>query len=186
MGRSQRQVMSCHCAVTAWVWLRQGNHLSEKQVGETLSTPFPLWSPVTRKRLIWENHKLSMMLAPSLSVNVHSSRKLSLPPLPLDCCSVSCGSALTKMENRVYRMPLEPHCFSLLLNRLNSLCMYLIHDQMDPPSKAALRISFFDDITFFFCSNQAYSLSNSWLSRTSWVIHVLCLARQKYSAMYQF
>lgn len=90
---------------------------------EELSTPFPLWSLVTRKRVIWENHKLSMMRSLSLSLclflslalspDVNSGRMLFQPSLPLDCFSVCCGLAMTlsPKRKRAHWMPQESFFF---------------------------------------------------------------------------
>lgn len=131
-------------------------------------------------------------LSLSLSANVHSSRKLSLPPLQLDCCSVSCGLALTcsqKWRNMHTECLWNPTVFPLLLIRLNSLCMYLIHDQMDPPSKAALRMSFLTILLFLFsCSNFPLGLFFVTLMALQNILSYSCsvLGKTKYSALYQF
>lgn len=126
-----------HCAVSIWAWLRQANHLSEKQV--RLSTPFQLESILTRKRLIWEKTTNFpwCCLSPCWC---WCWLKQEVVPLPLDWCAVCCGLAFTPSQkwSKVHtKYPQEPFSFSTiaviyyifprLLMWLKSLCIYLIH-----------------------------------------------------------
>lgn len=87
----------------------------QKNKLQKVSTPCPLWSLVTRKRLIWENHKLSMMPPhPPLSADVNLSRKLSqLSSTPgLLLCVLWLGlNSLTKMDQHAQNV----FCFSTTL-----------------------------------------------------------------------
>lgn len=94
----QRQVMSRQ---RAWVWLRQGNHLSEKQVGEkkkTLLHALPTLMAPSPGRDSSEQTTNFPWSSLSPTADVHSSRERFLPPQPL--CVLWLGFGRRKKKKR--------------------------------------------------------------------------------------
>lgn len=107
--------------VSARAWPRRINRLREKQVTETLCCPSHSVPAVfTRKRLIWQNHKLSMMLltSPPPTADVNLCRKLPRPPLLY-------FALLYPWTVALWAVALTPTCFYLMFSYFwFSLCLY--------------------------------------------------------------
>lgn len=160
------QAMSCHCAVQG-VWLRRGKHLTMP----TLSLSHQEETHVRKPQTFHDAH------SHALPDDVRSGRKPSLfRP------SLSWGLALTCSQKWSNLHSEHPSCLRVIkfFPHLGTLCMSLIHDHMDPLSKAAV---FFFSVAIF---HQASSLSHSQLTGASWVIHVPCFLSRQIFRMYQF